>query len=152
MPPAQLRESPFVVKGLNQAERYILVGRQIQVGRQASRYEGAGISQAATQRQTGKQVESRRLKQGSTCKLVDGGRQREAQAASHTCRNAGGQELLSRHTRRPTSRKARTGRHAGSAGRQRQLGRQKRQGNTVKEVSARTQKQGKGREANCRQW
>jgi hypothetical protein len=37
------------------------------------------------------------------------GRQREAQAASHTCRNAGGQELLSRHT----SRKARTGRHRG---------------------------------------
>jgi hypothetical protein len=35
--------------------------------------------------------------------------QREAQAASHTCRNAGGQELLSR----PTSRKARTGRHRG---------------------------------------
>jgi hypothetical protein len=41
------------------------------------------------------------------------GRQREAQAASLTRRNAGGQELLSRHTSRPTSRKAKTGRHAG---------------------------------------
>jgi hypothetical protein len=40
------------------------------------------------------------------------GRQREAQAASHTCRNAGGQEVLSRHTSRPTSQKTRTGRHA----------------------------------------
>jgi hypothetical protein len=35
---------------------------------------------------------------------------------------------------------------AGSTGRQRQLGRQKRQGGTVREVSARTQKPGEGRE------
>jgi hypothetical protein len=75
------------------------------------------------------------------------GRQREAQAASHTCRIAGGQELLSRHTSRPTSRKARTGRHAGSTGTQRQLDRQKRQGSTVREVSGRTQRRGEGREA-----
>jgi hypothetical protein len=36
---------------------------------------------------------------------------------------------------------------AGSTGTQRQLGRQKRQGSTVREVSARTQKWGEGREA-----
>jgi hypothetical protein len=41
------------------------------------------------------------------------GRQKEAQAVSLTRRNAGGQELLSRHTSRPTSRKARTGKHRG---------------------------------------
>jgi hypothetical protein len=42
------------------------LGRQ--AGRQAKMYEGTGISQAASQRQISKQVESRRLKQGSTCK------------------------------------------------------------------------------------
>jgi hypothetical protein len=75
-----------------------------------------------------------RWSQAGGCKQSVRGRQREAQAAGLTCRNAGGQELLSR----PTSRKGRTGRHRG---------RQKRQGSTVGEVSTCTQKQGEGREA-----
>jgi hypothetical protein len=107
-----------------------------------------------------------RWSQAGGCKQSVRGRQREAQAACHTCKNAGGQELLSSHTSRLPSRKARTGRQAGkssqlrqvgmqariqagvevgghkeagSTGRQGQLGRQKRQGSTVREVSAHTE-------------
>jgi hypothetical protein len=75
-------------------------------------------------------MQASRWSQAGGCKQSVRGRQREAQAASHTCRNAGGRELLSRHTSRPTSRKARTGRHrgrqSGKSNRLRQVGMQAR--------------------------
>jgi hypothetical protein len=59
-------------------------------------------------------MQAGRWSQAGGCSQLVRGRQREAQAAaSLTCRNAGGQELLSRHTSRPTDRIARTGRHRG---------------------------------------
>jgi hypothetical protein len=100
------------------------------------------------QAEAGKHMQAGRWSQARGCKQSCRSSQWEAQAASHTCRNAGGQELLSRHTSGSTSRKARTGRQSGKSswlrqvGMQavqadrRQLGRQKRQGSTVREVSA----------------